>query len=187
MSAQAISKSDKKSPRYVDAEKRGAIVEAARSLFLSKGYESTTMAEVAEDAGVAVGTVYLYFKNKNDLLRAVRGDWENEFVQFFNNPDLQAVPHHLRARPIVEACFNLCNQNLDTIRLMHMQPEMIGGWKDSDADMVQQAVEVFFKEAVEVGAFRPIDTHVAAAVAYGMVDYTMHQCFGQEGGQHQQR
>ena len=39
-------------------------------MFTTDGYEATTMAKVAQRAGVAVGTVYLYFQNKNDLLSA---------------------------------------------------------------------------------------------------------------------
>ena len=48
--------------------KRRAIIEAARKIFAMKGYEDTTIAEIAEDAGIAVGTVYLYFGNKRKYI-----------------------------------------------------------------------------------------------------------------------
>ena len=51
--------------------KRQAIIEAARKIFAMKGYEDTTIAEIAEDAGIAVGTVYLYFGNKRDIYTSV--------------------------------------------------------------------------------------------------------------------
>ena len=50
---------------------KAAIVEAARQLFTSKGYVNTTIQAVAEDAGVAVQTVYAVFGNKRELLRQV--------------------------------------------------------------------------------------------------------------------
>jgi AcrR family transcriptional regulator len=53
----------------VDA-KRQRIVEAARKRFRHYGIRKTTMQEIARDAGVAVGTLYLYFKDKDDLLVA---------------------------------------------------------------------------------------------------------------------
>lgn len=58
-----------------------AILDAAYELFGSGGFYETKMSEVAERAGIAKGTVYLYFKNKEDLFLAVtRRDCE-EFLQ----------------------------------------------------------------------------------------------------------
>jgi AcrR family transcriptional regulator len=48
--------------------KRTRILEAATELFLQHGYRKTSISEVAARAGVAKGTVYLYFKNKPELL-----------------------------------------------------------------------------------------------------------------------
>ncbi len=48
-------------------EKRGQIVESARKLFLERGFYETRMEDIAEDAGLAIGTLYLYFKNKNEI------------------------------------------------------------------------------------------------------------------------
>ncbi|MBN2356126.1 TetR/AcrR family transcriptional regulator [candidate division KSB1 bacterium] len=52
-------------------QRRRAILDAAENLFFSKGIEATTMEEVAEQAELAKGTLYLYFKNKDDLIFAI--------------------------------------------------------------------------------------------------------------------
>src|SRR5215472_11056617 len=44
------------------------MIEAARKRFRYYGVKKTTMQEIARDAGVAVGTLYLYFRDKDDLL-----------------------------------------------------------------------------------------------------------------------
>ena len=69
------------SPRRREAAERTreAIVGAARTLFLERGYALTTLEQVAERAGVATPTVYATFGNKRELLFAVaqtarRGD-----------------------------------------------------------------------------------------------------------------
>jgi TetR/AcrR family fatty acid metabolism transcriptional regulator len=49
-------------------DKRQRMIEAARKRFRYDGVKKTTMQEIARDAGVAVGTLYLYFKDKADLL-----------------------------------------------------------------------------------------------------------------------
>lgn len=44
------------------------ILEAAVTVFAAKGFRQSTISEVAREAGVADGTIYLYFKNKDDIL-----------------------------------------------------------------------------------------------------------------------
>ena len=67
--------------------KRQAIIEAARKIFAMKGYEDTTIAEIAEDAGIAVGTVYLYFGNKRDIYTSVSLDWADATCRSFCRSD----------------------------------------------------------------------------------------------------
>lgn len=49
-------------------EKRRRILDGALKAFAKKGFYNTKVAEIASEAGVADGTIYLYFKNKDDLL-----------------------------------------------------------------------------------------------------------------------
>lgn len=53
------------------AETRRRILEAAQELFTRDGYVSTTMAAIAERAGVAVQTVYASAKSKRDILKGI--------------------------------------------------------------------------------------------------------------------
>lgn len=48
-------------------ERRQAIVDAARTVFLRKGYEVTTMGQIAAEAELSKGTLYLYFSSKYEL------------------------------------------------------------------------------------------------------------------------
>ncbi len=55
----------------VRPDKRARITEAAITVFAEKGYRSSRVSDVAQAAGVADGTIYLYFKNKEDLLLTI--------------------------------------------------------------------------------------------------------------------
>jgi AcrR family transcriptional regulator len=73
---------------------RRRVVEAARDLFLSRGYVATTMADIARTAGVALQSVYSAGQSKADLLHlvtdvAVAGD--DREVMLIDRPDYQAV------------------------------------------------------------------------------------------------
>ena len=52
-------------------DKRDAILRAATKVFAQNGYFNSQVADVARVAGVAAGTVYLYFKGKDDLLVSI--------------------------------------------------------------------------------------------------------------------
>jgi AcrR family transcriptional regulator len=84
---------DVKSRRPYDSPRRRAqaeatrrdILNAAQRLFEQQGYVGTTMAQIADEAGVALKTVYLAFETKSGLLRALwnlllRGDEEDRPV-----------------------------------------------------------------------------------------------------------
>lgn len=53
------------------ADKREAILRAATKVFARSGYFNSKVADVAREAGVADGTVYLYFKSKEEILRSI--------------------------------------------------------------------------------------------------------------------
>ena len=57
-----------KRTEHLTKTRRKQILTAALSVFSTKGYGESTMADVATAAGVGVGTLYNYYKNKRDLL-----------------------------------------------------------------------------------------------------------------------
>jgi TetR/AcrR family transcriptional regulator, regulator of autoinduction and epiphytic fitness len=88
------------SPRRAEQAKatRRAILEAAQRLFLSNGYGATSIRAIAEDAGVAVQTIYAVFKNKRQLVielveNAVTGD--DSLASVTEHPQTAAI----RAEP----------------------------------------------------------------------------------------
>ena len=52
-------------------DKRDAILKAAAVVFAKRGFFQSQVADVARQAGIAAGTVYLYFQNKDDLLASI--------------------------------------------------------------------------------------------------------------------
>jgi AcrR family transcriptional regulator len=54
----------------VSARKRDSILNAARAVFSREGYAGTAVDDIAEQAGIAKGTLYLYFKSKEDVYLA---------------------------------------------------------------------------------------------------------------------
>ena len=71
--------SGEKRPRSTD--KRERILRAAIQVFAHKGFYATRVSEIAKAAGVADGTIYLYFKNKDDVLVSIFEDRITKLVK----------------------------------------------------------------------------------------------------------
>ena len=61
-------------------DKREAILRAGTHVFAERGFFNSKVADIAKAAGVADGTVYLYFKNKDDILHSIFDRAMNEFI-----------------------------------------------------------------------------------------------------------
>ncbi len=81
--------------RLKQADKHQRILDAAIKIFAGKGFFQAKVSEIAREAGVADGTVYLYFKNKDELLISIFEVKMREVIQQFRTavselPDAQS-------------------------------------------------------------------------------------------------
>ena len=63
------------------ADKERAILTAAREIFICNGLDGARMAEIAKRAGIAEGTIYLYFKTKSDLMNALLAEYWDDLTR----------------------------------------------------------------------------------------------------------
>jgi TetR/AcrR family fatty acid metabolism transcriptional regulator len=69
-----------------DENKHQKILHAAIKVFSDKGFYNSRVSEIAKEADVADGTIYLYFKNKDDILISL---FEEEFGKFVQNMQVE--------------------------------------------------------------------------------------------------
>ena len=83
----------------LDEAKRHAILRAAQQRLGQYGVRKTAMKEIADDVGIAVGTLYLYFKNKNEIIMAVAESYRQQHIERTEQilKSSQPVPEKLRA------------------------------------------------------------------------------------------
>jgi AcrR family transcriptional regulator len=70
--------------RIKTGDKEAALVEAAVTLFIQQGVRKTSIKQIADTAGVAVGTVYLYYADKIAIVRAVAFAFADKHSEFVN-------------------------------------------------------------------------------------------------------
>jgi AcrR family transcriptional regulator len=96
-----------------------SIQEAAIRVISRKGMASATMQEIAEEAGVAKGTIYLYFRDREEL---VEKSFENAIGELHKKVDEALASEgtfEQRLRAVVTAKLVFFNQNREFFRLYH--------------------------------------------------------------------
>lgn len=73
------------------SDTKDKIFNAAIKVFVKKGFSASTTAEIAEEAGVAQGTIFRYYKTKKDILRGVMIEYIDKFEEFADFNSVQKV------------------------------------------------------------------------------------------------
>jgi AcrR family transcriptional regulator len=74
------------------AHARTGILDAAIQAFARAGLHSTTMQEIAHEAGYTAASLYTYFKSKQEIVDAMLNQLTDEHVQLFDAPIPRPVP-----------------------------------------------------------------------------------------------
>ncbi len=108
-------------PKRSESDKYGRIIEAATKVFSGKGFFKSTVSDVARAADVAEGTIYLYFKNKDDLLISIFEDsmdmFNRELETALNGIDDPAE----RLRSLIRLHLGLVEKNKELAQVLHVE------------------------------------------------------------------
>jgi AcrR family transcriptional regulator len=144
--------------------RRDQVIDVARRLFGARGTTEVSMDEIASETGVARSTIYVYFANRDELLRACLTRMHDHLVSAVSEMwDLEDSPID-RLRVLILGLFEQLDENPAFVRLALATYETIspsGAVIGSELsviglDMVGRIRELF-EQGVAVGAFRPMD------------------------------
>ncbi len=155
--------------------KHDAILRAAISVFARNGYFNSKVSDVAREAGVADGTVYLYFKNKDDLLFSIITEMLDSFIAHVRAA-IAPLPSPLaQLREIARLHLDMLGRDRDLavvfeVEIRHSTKfmEEFSTKKLSEyLDLIQQVIEA----GQRAGEFRPgINPRIATKVFFGALD-----------------
>jgi TetR/AcrR family transcriptional regulator, mexJK operon transcriptional repressor len=116
-------------------QKRRALLESGRALFIEKGYEQTNAKEIASHAGVATGTFYRYFTDKRQLMMSLLEDQMEKLLP--PEPNWTNVDPEAFFATVLEQHY----KRLDQLGLSRVLPELI--LKDSQfAEVLAEAKQI---------------------------------------------
>lgn len=99
-------------------DKRELIREAAIRVFSEKGFHRTRAEEIAQAAGVAVGTIYNYFKNKDEILLDIFATEFEERKRFFAQLRRSGLPVAEQLRKILQEHFRLLEEQQELMQVL---------------------------------------------------------------------
>ena len=153
--------------------KRAALHEAALHQFTERGYEHVSIASIAKEAGIAVGTVYRFYENKLSLLRAMLEGIESDFVERMQIDWAQGGDYSERLDRICTGVFDVAQDRSSLLRLFTMTTDVIYEDGGIPGDRIQLQIKRMYQQAMEDGAFRNGDVEMMSSMAHGLVEGAM--------------
>jgi len=159
------------------AQRREELLAAARRVFAARGFRGTTIADIAEEAGIALGTIYLYFPSKEEVFAAL--------TQQLGDLITEAMSDSLGVTTLEEVVglavgnvFRVCEENRDLVRLvvLNTDPESAAAQQLRRADELRVVPIVQrLERAMEAGLVRPGDACIMAKLVTGSVSIAVYQ------------
>ena len=159
----------KEKPKYKQ------IIDAAVIVIAENGYHQAQVSKIAKQAGVADGTIYLYFKNKEDILISV---FEDKMAVFINRLQMIVQSNEAASEKLykmIESHFNVQtdNKHLGIVTQLELRQSNIEVRVKINAILkgYLELIDDILQEGVETGEFRTdMDIRLARQCIFGTID-----------------
>jgi len=148
-------------------DKRILILRAAVHLLANCGFHGFSMKQLADRAGVAAGTLYLYFKDRDDLIRQLHQEIIRAFAQqVLGDHD----PHQSLQQQyfsICRKCWEFCRDNPDILvskgQFDHLPPDVLRD-HHKDAWEAFEPLRILFDQCRTKGLVKPLSDEILATL-----------------------
>jgi AcrR family transcriptional regulator len=163
----------------VSEERKDQIMNAAEEVFTRKGFSDARMDDIAEETGLSKGTLYLYYKSKNDLIISILDRiFQREFSSFANM-DLS----RMSATEAIQLFSDTVAKDIKFfMRLLPLAYEFLAlAFRNK---FVQKALKNYLNRYIDIlipiiqkgidsGEFRPVDANEVAIAMGAIMEGTM--------------
>ncbi|KEO81563.1 TetR/AcrR family transcriptional regulator [Tumebacillus flagellatus] len=161
-------------------DKRELILQSAARAFGTKGFHDSKVEQIAAEAGVAKGTVYLYFKDKQTLLFEVIHYFREKYMREL----LAATEPHESARDKILAytkfhikqfpqMVRFHKLNMEQLTQMHKDREVLTRMRDEQNRNLRELAAII-QHGINRCEFRAVDPIDAALICWGAMQSSVH-------------
>src|SRR5690242_6612965 len=158
-----------------DPDKPQQIIEAAIRVFARNGYYNSRVSDIAREAGIASGTIYLYFRTKEEILVTLFREQMASFVahlrrEIAGEPDAVA-----KIRRLVALHFSVLEQNPALAEVVQVElrqgHKFFRGASAHEVSAYFELIGSVLEEGVAAGSFRPdLPVKIATKMLFGAMD-----------------
>jgi TetR/AcrR family fatty acid metabolism transcriptional regulator len=158
-----------------DPDKPQQIIEAAVRVFARKGYYNSRVSDIAREAGIAAGTIYLYFKTKDDILVTLFRDKMADFVDTVRKAIAVEPDAASKVRRLVSLHFRILEDNPDLAEVVQVElrqgQKFFRGASSQEIGAYFALIGSVLEEGVAEGRFRSgLPVKVATKMLFGAMD-----------------
>ncbi|HPA64593.1 MAG TPA: TetR/AcrR family transcriptional regulator [Spirochaetota bacterium] len=169
-------------------KRKNQIIDAAKEMFIERGYQSTHIGEICDNLDIARGTVYQYFGNKREIVYSILESLEEKIEDIFDSDDLvefiKSDPTGDEISQFIRKKFSKCVSAVieEPIVIMLMYKEIVG--LDEDVTerterFVDNVIKIIAKDLAELskkGIYRQdIDPLLTSLLIFGSVQLLIHE------------
>jgi AcrR family transcriptional regulator len=154
-------------------EKRRLILDAAVRVFAEKGFHTSRVGDIAEEAGIAHGLLYHYFSSKDEVLETVFRDHWNRVLDRVHEAESVEGSAVDRLRAIARALFASWLDEPDVVRVVIREIARTAEVEEHVGELVKPvgAIRRVIEAGQATGEFRrDLDAELAAIIFYGGID-----------------
>ena len=159
---------DRSTPAPAGTDKRRVILDAAVRVFASKGYHTSRVGDIAEEAGIAHGLLYHYFASKEEVLQTIFRDNWSELLEAFARIEASDERPLEQLAAIAKTLLRAWRDRPDLVRVMVREvarsPQLQGQVEETGFQAIQRVIE----RGQADGSFRDdVDARLASWIFYG--------------------
>jgi len=165
-----------KQNREIRQARQEQILQAARQVFADQGFHNTRMSDIAQATGVSQGTLYHYFRSKDELFLAVLNVWNQQIKSVVEQLPVADVHVTDKFWMVNQLAVNFFETGQDLLPvlveywayLLH-NPEAAANFREFYETM-QESFREIIREGVDAGEFKPVDVDLASALPLIILD-----------------
>ncbi|KHF35475.1 TetR/AcrR family transcriptional regulator [Paenibacillus sp. FSL M7-1455] len=156
-------------------EKYELILDAALKVIAENGFHGSQISKIAKEAGVADGTIYLYFKNKEDILISLFQERLGNLVGMFHSSIKESTTAEDALRKVCEIHFNELENNVNLAYVTQIELRQSSLELRKAIGLVVkpyiQLIEHIVERGMAEGAFRKdLDAKLTRLLIFGAMD-----------------
>ena len=153
-----------------NSDTKRMIIESSMKLFAAKGFNGTSMRDIAKDVGTTLPTIYYYFGNKESLYKSILREVIGKFIEATATAvvGVEGMKERLVAMGMAKHRFIAENREMMMIYLRELASPTYANSLNESLEKGIMMLEMVVREGIERGELRQVDPKIAAWYLMGV-------------------